>query len=165
MQIPKRRGETQRQALQPEPDRYLTPQAIQRLRDELGRLEKTERPAAAAEVRRAGEMGDFSENAGYQAAKAHLRRVNARILSLQEKLKYAIPIAHGSDDGLVRIGSTVEIEAGGKAVTYAILGSQESDPSRGRISYLSPLGSALIGKRAGDEADGPGGRVRIRAVR
>lgn len=154
-----------REALQGEPDRFLTPEAIGRLKDELARLEKAERGTAAAEVRRAAEMGDLSENAGYQAAKAHLRRVNARILSIQGRLKAAIPIARGSDDGIVRIGSTVEVEMSGKRFTYEILGSQESDPSRGRISYLSPLGSSLLGRAAGDEAAGPSGPVRVVSVR
>lgn len=165
MRIPKRKSELQRQAMQGEPDRFLTRGAIRRLKDELERLETSERPTAAAEVRRAGEMGDLSENAGYQAAKAHLRRVNARILSIQEKLKYAIPIERGSEDGIVRIGSVVELETDGRAFTYEILGSQESDPSRGRISYLSPLGAALMGHTAPDEVTGPSGPVRIVSVR
>lgn len=165
MRVPKRKSETQREALQGEPDRFLTPQAISRLKDELERLIKDERGKAAAEVRRAGEMGDFSENAGYQAAKAHLRRVNGRILSLQERLKHAIPIESGTDDGRVRIGTTVDVEMNGKASTYEILGSQESNPSRGRISYLSPLGAALMGHVAGDEVEGPSGIVRVVSVR
>ncbi|OGL66612.1 hypothetical protein A2856_01975 [Candidatus Uhrbacteria bacterium RIFCSPHIGHO2_01_FULL_63_20] len=136
-----------------------------RLTSELERLEKIERAAAAAEVRRAGEMGDFSENAGYQAAKAHLRRVNARILSLQERLKTAIPIPSGASDGTVHIGSVVEVEIAGRVTTYEILGSQESDPSRGRISYLSPLGAALMGRATGEEIIAPSGAARIVSVR
>lgn len=148
MQIPKRRGETLRR--QVEPDRYLTPEKIERLKDELRDLETRQRREAADETRRLAEMGDLSENAGYQVAKQNLRRINARILSLKDRIATAIPIQSG-DGSTVQIGSTVTVEADGKSFTYEILGSQESDPSRGKISHLSPIGSALIGHVVGDE--------------
>jgi transcription elongation factor GreA len=148
MQIPKRRGETLRK--QVEPDRYLTEERIRQLKDELKDLETRQRREAADETRRLAEMGDLSENAGYQVAKQNLRRINARIISLQDRLANAIPIASG-DGTVVQIGSTVTVETGGKRFTFEILGSQETNPSRGRISHLSPLGAALIGHAVGDD--------------
>ena len=148
MQIPKRRGETLRK--QVEPDRYLTPEKIQQLKDELKDLETRQRREAADETRRLAEMGDLSENAGYQVAKQNLRRINARIISLADRIANAIPIASG-DGTSVQIGSTVTVETGGKSFTYEILGSQESNPFRGKISHLSPIGAALIGHAVGDE--------------
>jgi transcription elongation factor GreA len=128
----------------------LTPAKIQRLKDELEDLKRRRLPEAAEEVRRTAAMGDLSENAAYQYAKAELRRINARILSIEERLKSAILIVKPKD-GVVAIGSTVTVETGGRRQTFEIVGAQETDPSRGRISHLSPIGKALIGHSVGDE--------------
>lgn len=121
------------------------------MKDDLERLTKKERPETIREVQRTAEMGDFSENFAYQQAKHALRRINDRILTLEEKLKVAIPIKMGSSDGRIRIGSTVTVETNGKSMTFEIVGSSETNPSRGRISHASPLGSALLGHVVGDE--------------
>jgi transcription elongation GreA/GreB family factor len=130
-------------------DNYLTAAAVGKMKRELLDLEKNCRPAAAAEVRRLAELGDFSENAAYQIAKGKLRGINSRITVLQDKLKYAI-IIKPRVDGRVAIGSIVTVMVAGRKKVFEILGSQESDPTRGRISYLSPLGAALIGAREGE---------------
>jgi transcription elongation GreA/GreB family factor len=152
MQLPKRKAEILREQTRTT-DNYLTPAAITRAQEDLERLTKVERPAAVAEVRRTQEMGDLSENAAYQEAKYRLRRINGRILNLTEQLKTAIPIQAGSADGIVRIGSKVTFELDGKDLAYEILGTRESNPARGRISYVSPLGAALLGQRAGDHGE------------
>lgn len=149
MRVPTRRGETLAQSKK-QSDAFLTPAAMRRMRDELMRLEKDERPAAAEEVRRTAAMGDLSENAAYSYAKGQLRRINGRILSIQQRLANAIEIPDGSADGRVSIGSTVTVEVGGREMKFEVLGSQETNPLRGRISYLSPLGKALMGHAAGD---------------
>lgn len=150
MREPKRKSEILRATKQGEEDQYLTPAAIKRLKEELERLEKKDRPDMIKEVQRTAEMGDFSENFAYQQAKHHLRRMNNRMIMIEEKLKYAIPIRQGSDDGQIRIGSTVTVEANGKELTFEIVGSQETNPTRGRISFVSPLGKLLIGKKIGE---------------
>jgi transcription elongation GreA/GreB family factor len=151
MRVPKRKTELLAQSKQPPEDHYLTPHAIQKMRDELERLVKKDRPEAAAEVRRLAELGDFSENAAYQMAKGVLRRINARITTLEERLKTAIPIEKGAGpSGQIRLGSSVVVRVLGKEITLEIVGAQETNPSLGRISYLSPLGEALLGHKAGD---------------
>jgi len=96
-------------------------------------------------------MGDFSENAAYQMAKWRLRAINYRITTLEEKLKSAVPIDMSeTTSGKVRVGSTVVVEVNGKQIEYQILGSQESNPLKGRVSYLSPLGAALMNHQVGD---------------
>ncbi len=133
-----------------ETDVYITPEKIEAMKREIV-TRTAERPALALEMQRTAEEGDFSENAGYQAAKAALRRLNSRIDWLNERLRYAIPIESGTDaSGNIRIGATVTVEIAGKQMTFEILGSQESSPSRGRISHISPLGAALLGHKAGD---------------
>ncbi len=137
-------------------DHYLTEEAIVRLKKRLEDLQKRELPAAVEEVRRTAEMGDFSENAAYQIAKGNLRRINGRILSLQEELKQAIPISKNKNaSGRVQIGSTVVLrKKDRKEVTYQILGSRETNPSQGKISHVSPIGQALLGSVAGEEVAG-----------
>jgi transcription elongation factor GreA len=149
MQVPRRRAETQRENV-PE-DAYVTPAAIKAMEEELRHLEKIARPQLAEEVSRTGQMGDLSENAGYQIAKQRLRGVNTRILLLQERLKRAIPIQQSVGGAShVRIGTTVTLRTGEREITYAIVGSLETNPAQGAISHTSPLGKALIGHAVGD---------------
>lgn len=165
MRVPTRKSETDRLALQDEPDRLLTPQAIERLKRTLEKV-IAELPAAKLELQKAQEMGDLSENFGYQEAKRRLRSLNDRVVSLQERITRAVPIMAGSEDGEVRIGSTVKVETGGKQFTFQVLGSQETDPTRGFISYRSPLGAALIGKKAGEVAsvDANGRKIEYKII-
>lgn len=147
MQIPRRKAE-ERRAFVPD-DPYLTPAAIESMREELDRLLTRARPVAAEEVARTGAMGDLSENAGYQVAKGRLRGINARILVLQDRLKHAIPISRQAG-GTVGIGSRVTLEVNGAERVYEIVGSQETNPGAGRVSRTSPLGAALLGAAVGD---------------
>jgi transcription elongation factor GreA len=143
-----RKSEIWREA-QMKNDPYVTPAKIAAMERELEDLLKRQRQPAADEVARTAQMGDLSENAAYQFAKQHLRRINSRILMLEDRLKHAIPINQSPADGKIRIGSKVELLVNGKRVDYEILGSAESDPFKGRISYSSPLGQLLIGKGVG----------------
>lgn len=148
MQTPKRRSEQQRLAQQ-RTDHHLTADAIAALQRELV-VCKTRLPRLAEETQRMREMGDLSENAGYQTAKAQLTRVNFRILEIEDELKHAVVITRGaSAGGRVRIGSTVTVRTGDRELTFEILGSKESNPTRGRISHSSPLGSALMDHTTG----------------
>jgi transcription elongation GreA/GreB family factor len=151
MRLPTRKSEELRASKTPDEDRFFTEAAIEDMKQELKNLLSHERQDAAAEVRRLAELGDFSENAAYQMAKGHLRRVNARIVTLEERLKKAIPIKKGAGpNGQVRLGSHVTVETNDSRITFDIVGAHETDPSAGRISYLSPLGHALMGRRAGE---------------
>lgn len=152
MRLPTRKKELER--LQNEDiDLHVTTEKLERMKRDLEHLITTERSAAAAEVIRTGEMGDFSENAGYQWAKQNLRRINSRILTLTDAINRAIPIVNDPASLTVKIGSTVTVITNGKQYTYEILGSQESNPFRGKISYRSPIGNALLGAHVGDNVD------------
>ena len=149
MQIPQRRSE-QESRMKKQHDHYLTADAVGKLRRELVNLTERQRPRVAEEVHRTAEMGDRSENAAYQAARAQLTRINFRILEIEDQLKNAVVIEHRTT-GRVEIGATVIVECDGTEHTYVILGSQETNPGRGKISHRSPLGTALMGHKAGDE--------------
>ena len=168
MRVPKRKGEEDKRLLAEPEDQHLTRGAISRFTSELERLFKYDRAEAVSEVKRLAEMGDFSENAGYQIAKATLRRINDRITTLEEKLKHAVPIQSGTDaSGGIRIGSRGLLEAGGREVWFEIVGSQETSPSKGRISHKSPLGSVLLHHKVGETVSVPvkDGEVAYRIVR
>lgn len=121
------------------------------LRVELARLKGPARDLALDDLRRTREMGDLSENAAYTEAKGRVLRINTRILEVEDTLKHAVVITPGADSrGRVKVGSTVTVEMRGKTKTYEITGAAETDPARGRISHLSPLGAALIGRNAGE---------------
>ncbi len=148
MQIPKRKPGK----YLGEEDHHLTFEAIERLRRDLRDLEERQRPKAVEDLHRAAEMGDRSENAAYSEARGRLTGIDGRIFALKERIKHAVLIERGADAaGHVRIGSTVVVSVDGREKTYEILGSQETNPSKGRISHLSPLGSLLMNRCAGEE--------------
>lgn len=149
MRLPKRKSQTLLRREDEEGGYFLTPKAVCRLQEELERLEREERPKIVEELSRAIQLGDLSENAEYQDARHRLSRLDGRLFSLREKAKRAIVIQGGGSDRVV-LGSTVVVKTGGKSRTYQIIGPHETNPARGRISHLSPLGSTLIGHAAGE---------------
>lgn len=149
MRVPIRKSEEARRFSAKNEPLYLTAAGIAQLKATLKSLEKS-LPDAISETQRTGQFGDFSENAEYQIAKANLRRINNEILIIKYKLKRAKLIQEGSSSGIIRIGSIVIFRIDGKQKKYQIVGQAETNPEHGRISYLSPLGSALIGHHVGD---------------
>lgn len=135
---------------------YLTPEGIKRLQSRLASL-KQALPKYIDEAQRTAAYGDRSDNAEYKEAKAILRRTHRQIFSIEDKLKRAVAIASGRNAaGTVQMGSTVLLElpvrSGKEGIqkTFQILGPDETNPEKGRISYLSPLGAALINHKKGD---------------
>jgi transcription elongation GreA/GreB family factor len=129
---------------------HITEEGVAQLREKLVELERS-LPHLASEAQRTADYGDRSENAEYKDAKLNLRRARGQILNIQYKLKRAVLIPAGPNAlGTVQIGSTVVLETGEKQKVFQIVGSHETDPSKGRISYQSPLGAALINHKQGD---------------
>ena len=145
----------------------LTVAGAEMLRAELHRLKTVERPAAIAAIAEARSHGDLSENAEYDAAKEKQSFIEGRIAEVESKLGNAqiIDPTLLETDGRCVFGATVELEEnargkpGGEAVTYQIVGDDEADIKKGKISISSPIARALIGKYAGDTVDvqTPGG--------
>ncbi len=131
-------------------DNILSQQKFEALQKKLDRL-YAERPAAAQEVSRLAEMGDFSENVEYQLAKGRLRGINQTILELEAQLNHAQIISPQQDNNRVQIGHTVTIMSDtAEQRSYTILGSAETNPAKGIISHTSPLGNLLLGKKLGE---------------
>ncbi|XOU94611.1 MAG: GreA/GreB family elongation factor [Candidatus Kerfeldbacteria bacterium] len=131
-------------------DLYITEEKAQKYKEELDKLKKFFQPHTIIEVKRLAEMGDFSENAAYQMAKGKLRGINSRILKLETAINKAIVIKVSSQTNIINIGHRVVVEMDGVKKEFKILGSAESDPSKGIISHTSPLGTVLIGKKVND---------------
>lgn len=152
MRLPKRQSQLLRQQLQNDDAvAYLTAAHIEGLKKTLDELQRIERPRAVEDVSRSVALGDLSENAEYQEAKARMARIDGRIFSIQQRLKRAIPLPEPSaGDTSVQLGSKVTILHDEKEKTYHIVGPLDANPSALRISYLSPLGSALMHHFVGD---------------
>jgi transcription elongation factor GreA len=138
----------------------MTRAGYDRLKDELERLKRVERPAITRAIAEARAHGDLSENAEYHAAREKQSFTEGRIAELETKIGAAEVIDPPTGGDRVTFASTVRLEdETGKSVRYWIVGSDEADPARGRISVLAPLARTLIGQRVGDTvtAQLPGG--------
>ena len=154
MRIPQRRSQINRLQDAESQSRELTPEAFERLKRTLVTLEKIERPKIVVDLSHALTLGDFSENAEYQDAKHRLSRIDGRIFGIKDRIRLAVVIDSSSaNSDSVGIGSTVTVQTDGKESVWRILGSQESNPLKGQISHLSPIGSALLHHKSGDKVD------------
>jgi transcription elongation factor GreB len=131
---------------------YLTPSGAQKLQEELRHLASIERPKIVTEVADAAAQGDRSENAEYIYGKKRLREIDRRIHFLTKRLESAVIVDPSQmDHDEVRFGATVVVEdEEGNRKTYVLVGTDESDPAQGALSYLSPVGKALMKRRVGD---------------
>src|SRR5579875_3353494 len=144
---------------------YITPGGLQRLKDEQRFLVTRERPAVTEVVAWAASNGDRSENADYQYGKRRLRQIDGRIRLLTKRIEAAEavdPEASRAGQAAARafFGATVRYaNAAGTERVVSIVGTDEVDLDRNHISYVSPLGRALMKSAAGDRVilQAPGG--------
>jgi len=129
----------------------MTRAGYEKLKEELERLKRIERPAITKAIAEARAHGDLSENAEYHAAREKQSFTEGRINELDAKVGAAEVIDAPAGGDRVTFASTVRLEdENGKEVRYWIVGSDEAAPARGKISILAPLARTLIGKRVGD---------------
>jgi transcription elongation factor GreB len=132
---------------------YMTPAGFARLSAEFDQLWKVERPKLVETIHWAASNGDRSENGDYIYGKKRLREIDRRIRFLSKRLDHAEvvdPATREATDA-VFFGATVTVQDdSGDAFTYAIVGIDEADQGRGRISWVSPMARALIRAREGD---------------
>jgi transcription elongation factor GreA len=140
----------------------MTGEGYKALDEELKRLKTEQRPAVIAAIAEARSHGDLSENAEYHAAKDQQGWIESRIAEIEDKLARAQIIDVSKLSGTqVKFGATVTVidEDTDESSRYQIVGEHEADVKSGRISLVSPLSRAMIGKEVGDvvEVNTPGG--------
>lgn len=149
---------------------YLTPEGIEKIKEELEWRMKVRRPEISAQIEAARKEGDLSENAGYDEAKYQAGMNEGRIMELEHRLKHAVLIE--KNDGpahIIELGRTVTIldKDFGEEEVYTIVGSSEAAPAEGKISNESPIGETLMGKKIGDvvTVKTPGGALRFEIIK
>lgn len=133
-------------------EELISQEKFEELRLELEELRTTKRREVAEQLEYARSLGDLSENAEYQQAREMQASVEERIQKLENVLKNAKIIKSGKSES-VGMGSVVTVQRAGESDkhSYTIVGAEEADMLSGKISYHSPLGGALLGKKKGDE--------------
>ena len=129
----------------------LTKEGKEELEKRLDYLKVEKRAEITERIKTAREFGDLSENAEYDAAKNEQAMIEGENLEIEEKLKHAVIIKE-SKKGTVSLGSKVDFveEGSNEVMTYEIVGTTEADVEQGRISNESPIGNALLGRKAND---------------
>lgn len=147
---------------------YITKENKEALEAELKELTQVKRAEIIAAIEYAKSLGDLSENAEYHSAREAQARLVERISTIEHILNNAI-VVEPKSNGAVGVGSSVTIKKVGdvnNSRTYTIVGSEESDMLSGKISYKSPLGSALMDKKKGDtvQVEAPKGIIEYEIV-
>ena len=134
-------------------DVILTPEGLQKLKDEIEELSTVKRREVTERIKEAREFGDISENSEYDDAKNEQAMLEQRIMQLQERLRSAqvVDVKSVSTEA-VGVGSVVNLKDDkGNSLRYTIVGSAEANPADKKVSNESPIGKALIGHKRGEE--------------
>ena len=144
----------------------LTQEGLMKLNEELKVLVNEKRKEVIERIREAAAHGDLSENADYAQAREEQSFIEGRIQEIEEMIKNAEIITASTQHSTVTIGSTVKVKNNGTEKTYTIVGSNEANPTEGKISNESLVGKALLGKKVGDriKVTAPAGEVEYEIV-
>ncbi len=148
----------------------LTPHGKAELEQECELLRVTKRPNLLRRIQELTDDGDVSDNSEYEDVKEELMQLDSRIREIEQILSDAVVVEHEDSQGVVVFGSTVTLlDDEDEEETWVIVSAQEANPRGGRISEISPVGAALLGKRIGDTitVTAPGGETvfRVKDVR
>ena len=148
---------------------YLSREGLEKLKSELEHLRTVRRHDAAEQIQQSRERGGIVSNAEYEEAKNELAFTEGRILTLDNLVNNAVIIdERETATETVEVGSTVKVkDQNGKNFQYSITGSAEADPSKGKISNVSPIGKSLLGKRVGEvtEVSVPSGKIKLEILK
>lgn len=144
----------------------LTREGHEQTLRELNELRNVKRKEVAARIQEAKELGDLSENAEYVEAKNEQSFIEGRIVELENLMKTATIIDSPTDVTTVHVGSTITVRGPSGERTLTIVGSNEANPSKGKISNESPVGKAFMSKRVGDRVtvEAPAGASRYELI-
>ena len=147
----------------------LTPEGLQKLKDEIQYLTGEKRREVAERIKHAREFGDISENSEYDDAKNEQAMLEQRIAQLEERLASARVIAREDvPAGVVDVGTRVRLKDvdANQTIEYVIVGSAEANPAQGKLSNESPVGKAIIGRKKGEtvEVAAPRGSLKYKII-
>jgi len=148
---------------------FLTREGLLKLEQELETLKSVKRREVAERIKQAIEFGDISENSEYEDAKNEQAFIEGRILTLEKMLRNVKVIEHvENDSNIVHIGAKITLKdmEYGDEFKYTLVGSAEADPMNNRISFESPVGKAIMGKKEGDvvEVNVPAGKLKYKIM-
>ena len=145
--------------------KYLTKESLEKFKKELEYLEKTKRKEIADKLKQAISFGDLSENAAYTEAKEEQAFLEGKILELK-RFVFEAKIISKKETSQVQIGSTVFVKLGDNKEKFLIVEPEEADILSGKISYFSPVGKSLLGKRKGDivKIETPEGKTEYKII-
>lgn len=134
--------------------RIYTEEGLKKLESEIDERRGKIRHSISEAIKEAKEQGDLSENAEYSEAKHQQNENESRIVELEALLKEAVLAEPKSSKGAeIGMGSKLSVKLGHKELAFEIVGSNEADPARGKISNESPLGREFMGKKKGDKIE------------
>jgi transcription elongation factor GreA len=141
--------------------RIVTQEGLEKLKKELEDRKIRLRQEIAQAIKEAKEQGDLSENAEYSEAKHQQNENESRIAELESQLKEAVVAKTNGSSSEVQVGSVVKAKMASMEMTFHIVGSNEANPSEGKISNESPLGQVLLGKQKGAKVfvEAPSGKM------
>ncbi|OGZ26822.1 MAG: hypothetical protein A2365_01325 [Candidatus Nealsonbacteria bacterium RIFOXYB1_FULL_40_15] len=140
---------------------YFTKEGLEELKKELQRLKTEETRKIAELIKHTASFGDLKENFAYHDAKDKQAFLQGRIAELESKINSAI-VVENKQTGKVQIGSKVKISVNGEEMKLSVVSSDMADPANNKISYQSPVGGALLGKKEGDEVSVEIGGEKVR---
>jgi transcription elongation factor GreA len=148
---------------------FLTAEKFDELKKELDHLKTVRRKEVAESLEYARSLGDLSENAEYQEARDMQAAIEERIGYLEKTIKEAKIVAHEKKGGVIGLSSivTIQKEKEKEERVYTIVGSDEANIHDKKLSYLSPLGEALMGKTKGDDFmfETPSGKQKYKVLK
>lgn len=130
---------------------YISAESFQKFTDELKELKATTIPTIAKRIDEARQMGDLSENAEYHSAREEMAWAQTRVKEIEFILSNSQIISKPVGNNVVDVGLSITVKTKSGEKKYTIVGSQEADPLKGKISNESPLGQAFLGKKEGDK--------------
>ncbi|MDD2913133.1 MAG: transcription elongation factor GreA [Candidatus Pacebacteria bacterium] len=133
-------------------EKYFTKEGLEKINKELEYLKTEKRKDISKRIKEAASFGDLSENAAYTEAKEEQAFLEGRIRELENKVREAKVVEKGNYEK-VEIGSTIVLSYGKEEISYTLVDTSEADPFKNKISFSSPLGEKLFGKRVGDSVE------------
>lgn len=148
-------------------DKHLTLEGLEKLKEELKHLREVKRREIAERLEKCLAFGDLSENAEYHETKEEQAFVEGKILELEQILRDAVILSDDKRNDFAQIGSTVLVGVGSRKEKFKIVGAEGANLLEGKISVSSPVGKAVLNKKAGEDilVQTPQGQIHYKILK